>query len=44
LNQGKSSSFSIERPMRFLLALGGEVEITVKPKPKSRAAARLRLA
>lgn len=44
LKQGKLSGFSIERLMRLLLLLGRDVEITVKPKPKSRAAAKLRVA
>jgi predicted XRE-type DNA-binding protein len=44
LTQGKLSGFSIERLMRFLLLLGRDVEITVKEKPRSRAAARLRVA
>ena len=44
LKQGKFSGFSIERLMRFLLLLGRDIEITVKGKPKSRAAARLRVA
>jgi predicted XRE-type DNA-binding protein len=44
LKQGKLSGFSIERLMRFLLLLGRDVEITVKGRPKSRAAARLRVA
>lgn len=44
LKQGKLSSFSIERLMRFLLLLGRDIEITVKGKPRSRPAARLRVA
>ena len=44
LKQGKLSGFSIERLMRFLLALGRDIEITVRPKPNSRQAARLRVA
>jgi len=44
LSQGKLSGFSVERLMRFLLALGRDIEITVKPKPKSRSEARLRVA
>jgi predicted XRE-type DNA-binding protein len=44
LKQGKLSGFSIERLLRFLLLLGRDVEITVKEKPRSRAAARLRVA
>ena len=44
LKQGKLSAFSIERLMRFLLLLGRDIEITVKDKPKSRSAAKLRVA
>src|ERR1700685_2226430 len=44
LKQGKLSSFSIERLMRFLLLLGRDIEISVKGKPKSRSTARLRVA
>ena len=44
LKQGRLSGFSIERLLRFLLLLGRDVEITVKEKPKSRSAARLRVA
>jgi predicted XRE-type DNA-binding protein len=34
----KLEGFSVERLMRFLLALGQDVEIVVKAKPRSRAA------
>ena len=44
LKQGKLSGFSVERLLRFLLLLGRDIEITVKEKPKSRAAAKLRVA
>ena len=44
LKQGKLSGFSIERLMRFLLLLGRDIEITVKGKPKTRTAAKLRVA
>ena len=44
LKQGKLSGFSIERLIRFLLLLGRDVEITVKRRPRSRSAARLRVA
>jgi predicted XRE-type DNA-binding protein len=44
LKQGKLSGFSIERLMRFLLLLGRDIEITVKQRRKSVAAARLRVA
>ena len=42
LKQGKLAGFSIERLMRFLL--GRDVEISIRNKPKSRSAARLRVA
>jgi predicted XRE-type DNA-binding protein len=41
LKQGKLSGFSIERLIRFLLALGRDVEISVKKRAGSRPAARL---
>ena len=44
LNQGKLSGFSIERLMRFLLLLGRDIEIVIKSRPRSRTAARLRVA
>ena len=44
LKQGKLSGFSIERLMRLLLLLGRDIEIKVKGRPKTRAAARLRVA
>jgi Uncharacterized conserved small protein len=44
LKQGKLSGFSIERLMRILLALGRDIEITVKDRPRSRLLARLRVA
>jgi predicted XRE-type DNA-binding protein len=44
LKQGKLSGFSIERLMRLLLVLGRDIEITVKVRPRSRSAARLRVA
>jgi predicted XRE-type DNA-binding protein len=44
LKQGKLSGFSIERLLRFLLLLGRDIEITVKPKPRSRSTARLLVA
>lgn len=34
----KLDGFSVERLMRFLVALGQDVEITVKAKPRSRSA------
>lgn len=44
LKQGKLSGFSIERLMRSLLLLGRDIEINVREKPRSRSAARLRVA
>lgn len=35
------AGFSVERLMTFLTALGQDVEITIKPKPRSRALARI---
>jgi hypothetical protein len=34
----KLEGFSVERLMRFLVALGQDVEIVVKAKPRSRSA------
>jgi predicted XRE-type DNA-binding protein len=44
LKLGKLSGFSIGRLMRLLLRLGRDIEITVKPKARSRLTARLRVA
>ncbi|MBZ5727765.1 MAG: helix-turn-helix domain-containing protein [Acidobacteriia bacterium] len=44
LNQGKLTGFSIERLMRLLLALGRDIEITVKRRSGSGTVARLRVA
>lgn len=44
LKQGRLAGFSIERLLRFVLALGNDVEIRVKAKSKSRSTARLRVA
>lgn len=38
LMRGKLTGFSIERLVRGLVALGRDVEITVRPKPDSRPA------
>jgi predicted XRE-type DNA-binding protein len=43
LINGKLSGFSTVRLFRFLNALGRDVEIIVKPKPKSRSQARTRV-
>lgn len=37
----RAGNFSIERLMRFLVALGQDVEITVRPKDEARASARV---
>ncbi len=41
LSRDRLQGFSVERLMTFLTALGQDVEITIKPKPRSRAAARI---
>ena len=38
LMRGQSGAFSVERLMEFLMALGQDVEITVRPKRKSQGA------
>jgi Helix-turn-helix domain len=40
---GKLDGFSMERLYRFLNALGMDVEIVVKPVPRSRKVATLRV-
>lgn len=44
LKQGHLTRFSIERLMRFLLLLDRDIEISVKPKPRHRALAEVRVA
>ena len=44
LKQGRLSGFSIERLLRFLLALGHDVEIVVQSRAKPPSKARLRVA
>ena len=44
LVRGNLKRFSMDRLFRFLNALGCDVEITVKPKPRSRANASVRVA
>jgi predicted XRE-type DNA-binding protein len=44
LIRGKLRGFSMERLFHFLNALGRDVQITVKTKPRSRQQARLRVA
>lgn len=41
LTRYRLAGFSVERLMTFLTALGQDVEIIIKPKPRSRAAARI---
>jgi predicted XRE-type DNA-binding protein len=43
LLNGRLANFSSERLMRLLTALGQDVEITVKAKPRSRARGRIRV-
>ncbi len=43
LLRGQLSGFSTERLMHFLTRLGRDVEITVKPAPRSRRQGRLRV-
>jgi predicted XRE-type DNA-binding protein len=43
LVNGKLGGFSMERLYRYLNALGRDVEIIVKPKPKSRKEATLKV-
>jgi predicted XRE-type DNA-binding protein len=43
LVNGRLDGFSMERLYRFLNALGRDVEIVVRPKPKSRGEAKLRV-
>ena len=44
LVRGNLKRFSIDRLIRFLNALGRDVEIVVRPKPRSRARASVRVA
>lgn len=39
----KLQGFSVDRLMTFLTALDQDVEIVIRPKPRSRAAARIRV-
>ena len=43
LLSGQLSSFSIERLLRFLLMLGKDVDIVVRPVPRSRTKTRLKV-
>lgn len=44
LVRGNLKRFSIDRLFRFLNALGRDIEIVVKPKPRSRSHASVRVA
>ena len=41
LTRGRLEGFSAERLLRFLNALGSDVEIVVKPKPEDRSEAKI---
>ncbi|GAA6620805.1 helix-turn-helix domain-containing protein [Scytonema sp. NUACC26] len=41
LIRGKLAGFSTERLLNFLIALGNDVEISIKPKPESRSKAQI---
>jgi hypothetical protein len=41
LLRGYLTNFSVERPMHFLTLLGRDVEIIVKPTPRSRRQGRV---
>ncbi len=41
LTRGRLSGFSTTRLLRFLNALGNDIEIVVKPKPESRSEAKI---
>jgi len=43
LLNGRLANFSSERLMRLLTALGQDVEITIKDKPRNRAQGRIRV-
>ncbi len=43
LLNGRLANFSSERLMRFLTALGQDVDITVRAKPRNRAQGRIRV-
>jgi predicted XRE-type DNA-binding protein len=43
LTRGKLSGFSMERLFHFLNALGSDVQITIKAKPRSRQLAHLKV-
>ena len=41
LMRNRSGAFSVERLMRFLNALDRDIEIVIRPKPRSRKAGRI---
>lgn len=41
LLRGRLAGFSLERLLRFLLAMDRDVEIVIKPKPRTRPAGRV---
>lgn len=43
LLRGRLSGFSTERLFRFVMALGGDVEISIRPKPRSHAKGEIRV-
>jgi len=43
LRNGRLNGFSVERLIRFLNALDRDVEIVIKPKPRSRRRGQLRV-
>ena len=43
LLNGRLANFSSERLMRLLTALGQDIEITIRPKPRNRALGRIRI-
>jgi predicted XRE-type DNA-binding protein len=43
LLRGQLSGFSTERLFRFLMALGRDIEIAIKPKPRNQPQGRIRV-
>ena len=43
LLRGKFSGYSTDRLLRFLVALGQDVDIVIRPKPKRQRAARIQV-
>jgi len=44
ITRGRLSGFSLARMVRFLILLGRDIEIVVKPRPRNRSKARLLVA